>query len=233
MARTARVARRMVKMGLGKSMNLQRAFALAAAAAVLGAAAAAHAGTPAMSYSNNTGESLGNPPFTLGWEFTVNTPVTVDGLGVFDDSLDGLAESHDVGLWNSTGTLLTSTTVLAGTADPLIGNFRYADIAPLTLQAGTYVIGATWLSGADNNVFTTDGGVVTTIPQITFDAAAYTGGSTLADPTSIVAASEGYFGPNLLVTPVPEPATWAMMLVGFGGMGAAMRGRRKSACAAA
>jgi hypothetical protein len=33
--------------------------------------------------------------------------------------------------------------------------------------------------------------------------------------------------------PVPEPSTWAMMLVGFGGLGAAMRGRRKPAAAAA
>jgi len=32
---------------------------------------------------------------------------------------------------------------------------------------------------------------------------------------------------------VPEPATWAMMLVGFGGLGAAMRSRRKLAAAAA
>lgn len=31
---------------------------------------------------------------------------------------------------------------------------------------------------------------------------------------------------------VPEPATWAMMLVGFGGLGAAMRSRRKQATAA-
>jgi hypothetical protein len=26
---------------------------------------------------------------------------------------------------------------------------------------------------------------------------------------------------------VPEPATWAMMIIGFGFVGAAMRGRRK------
>lgn len=32
---------------------------------------------------------------------------------------------------------------------------------------------------------------------------------------------------------VPEPATWAMMLMGFGGLGAAMRSRRKRAAVAA
>jgi len=32
---------------------------------------------------------------------------------------------------------------------------------------------------------------------------------------------------------VPEPATWAMMLVGFGGLGVAMRSRRRLAVAAA
>ncbi|HEV2044556.1 MAG TPA: PEPxxWA-CTERM sorting domain-containing protein, partial [Sphingomicrobium sp.] len=29
-------------------------------------------------------------------------------------------------------------------------------------------------------------------------------------------------------TPVPEPATWAMMLVGFGAIGIGMRRRRRS-----
>jgi hypothetical protein len=44
------------------------------------------------------------------------------------------------------------------------------------------------------------------------------------------------FGSNnvtLSVTAVPEPATWAVMLVGFGGLGVAMRSRRKQAAAVA
>ena len=41
-------------------------------------------------------------------------------------------------------------------------------------------------------------------------------------------------GLNLVGTAaVPEPATWAMMLIGFGGLGAAMRSRRRSAAATA
>lgn len=37
----------------------------------------------------------------------------------------------------------------------------------------------------------------------------------------------GSYGGNLSFQPVPEPATWAMMLVGFAGIGFAMRRRRK------
>ncbi|WP_380874318.1 hypothetical protein ACFB49_47180 [Sphingomonas sp. DBB INV C78] len=36
---------------------------------------------------------------------------------------------------------------------------------------------------------------------------------------------------NLAVTPVPEPATWAMMLAGFGLVGAGLRSRRREATA--
>lgn len=37
---------------------------------------------------------------------------------------------------------------------------------------------------------------------------------------------------NIVTSAVPEPATWAMMLVGLGGLGVAMRSRRRLAAAA-
>jgi hypothetical protein len=40
-------------------------------------------------------------------------------------------------------------------------------------------------------------------------------------------------GNEIVTTAVPEPATWAMMLAGFGGLGAAMRARRRSVAATA
>jgi hypothetical protein len=36
------------------------------------------------------------------------------------------------------------------------------------------------------------------------------------------------FGERLDVAPIPEPATWLVMLAGFGGLGAAMRHRRRA-----
>jgi hypothetical protein len=41
------------------------------------------------------------------------------------------------------------------------------------------------------------------------------------------------FGDGDFMVSVPEPATWSLMLLGFGGLGAALRSRRKTAIATA
>ncbi|MEO8812233.1 MAG: PEPxxWA-CTERM sorting domain-containing protein, partial [Caulobacteraceae bacterium] len=48
-----------------------------------------------------------------------------------------------------------------------------------------------------------------------------TKGATIFGPVTISA--------NFPTAAVPEPAGWAMMLLGVGGLGAALRGRRKTA----
>jgi hypothetical protein len=49
-------------------------------------------------------------PFTLGYSFSTTTPFHIDALGVYDD---GLGSVRRVGLWDSAGNLLTSTTIQA------------------------------------------------------------------------------------------------------------------------
>jgi hypothetical protein len=65
-------------------------------------------------------------------------------LGFWEDPGNGgtpLNSSHQVGLWNSGGTLLASGTVLFNS--PLTGNWRYLAITPVTLTAGqSYVVGS-------------------------------------------------------------------------------------------
>ena len=63
------------------------------------------------------------------------------------------------------------------------------------------------------------------ISPVTIGAGTYTLSITGAVDSSL--ESEGGFQFSGTPSAVPEPATWAMMLIGFGGLGAALRGSRR------
>jgi len=75
-----------------------------------------------------------------------------------------------------------------------------------------------------------------TVDQITFETGASANGFTAKKlPTVFVFDWDGVFFTNIAANgspAVPEPATWAMMIVGFGLMGAALRRRGSGAVAA-
>jgi hypothetical protein len=168
---------------------------------------------PGITITNTTGSSLANAPFTLGWQFTTNQQISVTNLGIFDDSLNGLADSYQVGIWNSSGTLLGTATVLSGTADPLVNQFRYASLSggPITLAAGqTFEIGALYLDGSDGVIFPGDATGFASAPFITFDQSSFAAGGTLSDPTFSASTDPSYFGPNfeaVAVAATPEPSS--------------------------
>jgi hypothetical protein len=59
-------------------------------------------------------------------------------------------------------------------------------------------------------------------------------GLTLGSPTTVTftnAAGDTETGTLTVLSGVPEPATWALMLIGFGALGAVVRGRRRSVAA--
>lgn len=72
---------------------------------------------------------------------------------------------------------------------------------------------------------------------VTYSPFAYsftaTGTSTTLKFTSTGTTAYGAALDNVSVTAVPEPATWALMIVGFGAMGGMMRRRRQGAFAIA
>jgi Domain of unknown function (DUF4082)/PEP-CTERM motif len=189
---------------------------------------------PQLFFDQNTAQgALANPPFTLGWSFTTNNAITVNGLGVFDDSQDGLTDSYEVGLWDSQGDLLAETTVLSGTTDPLVNQWRYVSMTPVTLAADeTYYVGALYLTSDDGVYFPAFPGTVTTTANIIYQQATYAPGPSLTDPTT-PDGTPGFFGPNISIgsSTIPEPSTWAMMLLGFAGL--AFAGYRASRRAAA
>lgn len=77
---------------------------------------------------------------TLGYEFQVGAfDLEVLSLGMWDQNSDGFAAEHIVSLWEATAlpsAPLASVTLLAGAGSTLVGEFRYADITPVTLLAG-------------------------------------------------------------------------------------------------
>ena len=192
-------------------------------AVTCGAVSLLAAPIPAVTFSNLTGQTLGNGPFTLGWEFTVSQAITVNALGVFDDSQNGLAASHDVGIWNNAGVLQGS--IASVQSGFYVNQFVYNNVTSFTLAPGTYEIGALWLDGADNNTFPGDVGALGTGAGITFVQSSYISGGTLADPTNTAGTQPAYFGPNFLYTATPEPGT--LVLLGSGLLGAVGVIRRK------
>ena len=112
------------------------------------AASLAHAEvTPIIDFTGGTavGVIAGNTA-TAGFSFTVTTVTTISGLGFLDVGSNSLTDSHQVGLWTSSGTLLGSavvdgsSTAVASTSN--LGDWRETGISSLTLDPGSYVLGA-------------------------------------------------------------------------------------------
>ena len=108
------------------------------------------ADTPAF----NPSEPYTSPPRsftgTRGWAFT-NTganSVTITAVGVFDLGGDGLANSHEVGVWGISGDLLGSATVPAGTEATLTEGYRFVPLSPVIIAPHARgIIAAAYLVG--------------------------------------------------------------------------------------
>jgi hypothetical protein len=79
--------------------------------------------------------------FELGCEFTLEFPITITELGLYDVSGDGIAGISTVTIWNrSNQTEIIMAEVPAGTDADLINGFRYVNIVDTRLQPGTYIM---------------------------------------------------------------------------------------------
>jgi hypothetical protein len=113
----------------------------------------------------------------------------------------------------------------------------FSPITPVKLVAGqTYVVG-----GQGGAEYTGLIGDASADPRISFGIDLYSdviGGanSPLVEPTNSEALGpneDSWFGGNIELSTVPEPSTWAMMLLGFAGLGAmGWRMSRKASTAA-
>jgi hypothetical protein len=182
-------------------------------ALLLVVSAVANADTVALSSFSGGVNATSASDQLYGWIFQVSAPITVTSLGVFDFGSDGLAISHDVGIFDQgTQALLGSTTVPSGTAGTLISGFRFQSVSPFSLAAGTYVIAMTMPQGNSDYQYVLVSSF-STAAGITWVNSAFDGGSTLAfpNPANNGAFAPGMFGPNFTFTATPEPGTMLLM----------------------
>ena len=151
---------------------------------------------------------------TAGFQFTLATPMQVTGLGFWDEGANGLINNHTVGLWNSSSpSVLLASTVLNNSSTVVsstsaAGDWLFNSIAPLTLPAGTYVVGAT-IAATDPDLLRQQT-LAATAPGVTFVQAMDVGSPTLLYPSPAPVFNDGLFGPNIQISAVPEPATFAL-----------------------
>ena len=184
---------------------LAGAVSLAALALI---AAPAQAATELFNFQDNVDGIFAIGSFTTS--DTANVNGTFDILGISGTVMNATNLSSP--LVDQISTLITNP----GQPNPTVASgFIYDDVTPLNTN-GVLFQGA---SGAIYNLWSNGG------PSNNADGELYTYGGAVPNFDA-----HG----TLSVTPVPEPAAWAIMLVGFGALGGALRySRRKHALAAA
>ncbi len=129
---------------MNNAPSFPRLLKTAAAAALLGLSAASHAALVIDAGAGSNQQTFSTGDYVAGTEFTITSSMTIDGLGWLDAEGNGLTHSHEMGLWNSAGTLIATTTVTNG--NTFIGSAQgtarwyISEIAEILLAPGSYRI---------------------------------------------------------------------------------------------
>lgn len=148
-----------------KTERMKRtAFALVLNA-ILGLTGVTNSNAAAIAYNFDAGQA-GNQAYggSLGNDFTVNFPIVVTRLGVFDDLANGINGSLTATIYardGNTGTPVPGAVATFTNANPgtLVGGVRLLEPATnIILQPGTYTIASSGHSASDQNLNSNVGG---------------------------------------------------------------------------
>ena len=144
-----------------------------------------------------------------GREFTVNVPIVVTHLGLFDDDDDDIDISHAIGLWRlNDSALLAVGVVFSGTGNLLLDHLRYADVVDVPLVVGENYVICSYSASANTDLVIYVPGNLQLHPTVDIlGGREKTGGGGLKIPDT--PCVDDRFGPNFQF--IPEPATTALM----------------------
>lgn len=203
------------------------------ALAFASAATAASCGTDC-TYSTTAGSSVYSGP-TPTYDWDTSTPTETNGSVVTGNNgllwaqpLGSTGNFYEVGpnttqpgFINLSGfTAINSLSFIWGSAD-------YYNTFDIVARDGTTVLGEILGSSINGGIGSTSDPNSNPIVTLMF-------GSSIASNIGglrLTSSQNAFEIDNLAIGAVPEPATWALMLLGFGGIGLAMRRRRKPALA--
>ncbi len=171
-----------------------------ASTAALGLASGALAQSDALTFVESGASCGANSDQSVGWQFNVNTAVTVTALTWHDEGGNGLQVSHEVGLWDPAGNLIAGPVVVSSSSPINSEGWRSVSINPVVLNPGSgYIVGGFNGSGQTECLFF-NVPTQTVNPSLTYIDATFSGLNGIFErPTNFSSAVTGFYGPGFQV----------------------------------